>query len=704
MKFNLTFGVVLALAVFSNLAAAEPQTVVSPDGRLELVFTLDDQGVPRYRLTRGGETVIAPSVIGYEGYDRDGNPLDLKAGFRLLGAETSASDTTWRPVWGEETQIRDRHRELVVHLAKGEVRMDIRFRVFDDGMGLRSEFPRDFAYRVTEEVTEFALTGDHFIWWTPGDYETQEYDYQSCRLSEIEAVSKRGFDLSGWMKPIGPRTVQTPALLKTDSGLYIHLHEAACSDCSALNLELKGDDRTFRAHLVPDPEGVKCRIHAPRVMPWRTVIVSDKATDILASRITLNLNEPCAIADTSWIRPVKYIGVWWEMMAMGRDWKYTDADIEVQIGKTDYTKLPPNGRHAANTENVKRYIDFAAENGFGGVLVEGWNEGWEDGRSDRERVYSFLRPYPDYDLEELAAYSRAKGVPIVMHHETQGCPIPYEREIDEAFKLMQRLGSKAVKTGYVGFPQPFGYYHSSQWMSRHYQFVIEKAAAQQLLVNGHEAVRPTGLCRTWPNMIGNESARGTEFESFGHINPRHTTLLPFLRLVGGPMDYTPGILETDLSLANPGKPRHISSTVCRQLALYVTLYSPMPMAADHPDHYRRYPELFEFIRRVPCEWERSVYVEAEPGEFVTIARQEKGGDDWYLGCTAGNSGHQAELKLGFLTPDRVYHAKIWRDGDDAAYDRNPKSYVIEERDVTAADTLKLCAGVGGGFAVEFKAK
>ncbi len=612
-------------------------------------------------------------------------------------------------MWGEENSIKNSYNELAVTLEQpeNERTIRIRFRLYDEGLGFRYEFPqqKNLTYFVIkEELSQFAMAGDHKAFWLPGDYDTQEYDYTTSRLSEIRGLMKKAITPNSSQTPFSPTGVQTALMMKADNGLYINLHEAALIEYPCMHLELDDKTMTFTSWLTPDAKGNKGYVQTPFNTPWRTIIVSDDAREILASRMTLNLNEPCKIEDTSWIRPVKYIGVWWDMITGKGSWAYTDDVATVQLGVTDYTKTKPNGRHSANTANVKRYIDFAAEHGFDAVLVEGWNEGWEDwfGKS-KDYVFDFVTPYPDFDVKEVNAYAAAKGVKIMMHHESSSSVRNYERHMDAAYKFMKENGYNSVKSGYVGDIIPRGEHHYGQWMVNHYLYAVKKAADYQIMVNAHEAVRPTGICRTYPNLIGNESARGTEYEAFGGNNVNHTTILPFTRLLGGPMDYTPGIFEMDMTKMNPGNTSRVRSTLARQLALYVTMYSPLQMAADIPEHYQRFLDAFQFIKDVAIDWDETRYLEAEPGEYITIARRAKGTQDWFIGCTAGDNGHTSKLALSFLTPGKKYEATIYADAKDASWDKNPQAYVITKQKVTSKTVLKLKAAVGGGYAISIKA-
>ena len=719
--------ILLSAALICIALGAMAQKVTSPDGKMELSFALDN-GRPTYTLRVDGKTVVAPSHLGYQlkkengekSTDFDWKPsrakdkeasrkADFFSDFTLEKFENNSFDETWKPVWGEESSIRNHYNELLVQLkqTKNNRFLNIRFRLFDDGLGFRYEFPdqKDLTYFVVaEELTEFAMTGNHTAWWVAGDYDTQEYNYQTTKLSEIRGRMKRAITENASSTPIGPTTVQTALQMRTDDGLYLNLHEAACTDYPTMHLTYQEKTNTFVSHLTPDARGDKGYLQTPTVSPWRTVIVGRKATDILASRITLNLNEPSKIEDTSWIHPVKYIGVWWDMITGRGKWAYTDAVSSVQLGKTDYSKLPSNGKHSANTENVKRYIDFAAKNGFDAVLVEGWNEGWEDWFGhQKDYVFDFVSPYPDFDVKGLSNYAKSKNVKLIMHHETSSSVRNYERHLDKAYQFMKDNGYDAVKSGYVGDIVPRGEHHYSQWMNNHYLYAVKKAADYKIMVNAHEATRPTGLCRTYPNLIGNESARGTEYEAFGGNEVNHTTILPFTRCIGGPMDYTPGIFMMDVSKMNPESTSRVRSTLARQLALYVTLYSPLQMAADVIEHYEARPDAFQFIKDVAVDWDKSLYLEAEPGEYVVTARKAKGKDAWYIGCTAGDNGHKTNIALDFLTPGKTYTATIYADAKGTAWNKKPESYVIKKIKVNNKTVLKnLVAGVGGGFAISIQ--
>lgn len=678
----------------------QAEDLKSPNGRLVMHFEVDGMGCPVYTLSYKGKPVIKRSRLGLEA-----EGFSLREGFQLQKAETATFDETWKPVWGEVSSISNHYNELAVtlHQPKDDRTIRIRFRLYDDGLGFRYEFPeqKNLVYFVIkDEYSEFAMAGDHKAFWIPGDYDTQEYDYTESHLSEIRKLMKAAVTFNTSQTPFSPTGVQTALMMKSADGLYINLHEAALVDYPCMSLELDDKTMTFRSWLTPDAQGKKGYMQTPCQSPWRTIMVSDDAREILASKLTLNLNEPCALKDVSWIKPVKYIGVWWEMITGKSTWAYTNDLLSVHIGVTDYTKVKPNGTHAANNDKVRRYIDFAAKHGFDQVLVEGWNIGWEDwfGHS-KDYVFDFLTPYPDFDIKALNEYAHSKGVKLMMHHETSASTRNYERHMEEAYQLMNKYGYNAVKSGYVGNIIPRGEHHYGQWMINHYLYAVKKAAEHHIMVNAHEAVRPTGLCRTYPNLIGNESARGTEYESFGGNKPFHTTILPFTRLMGGPMDYTPGILETRIKNVNPENNSFVHSTLARQLALFVTMYSPLQMAADLPENYERFMDAFQFIKDVAVDWDDSKYLEAEPGRYITVARKAKGTNNWFVGCTASENGHMANISFDFLDPKRKYTATIYADGPTAHYEKNPQAYTIKKMTVTNKSRLTLRAASGGGFAI-----
>ena len=689
------------LLVLSMSSAAMAESITSPNGQLQLNCSVNSQGEPVYELFYKGKAVIKPSKLGLELKNDPG----LMNGFTLADTQTSTFDETWEPVWGEVKQIRNHYNEMAVTLdQKAQDRnIIIRFRLFDDGLGFRYEFPlqKNLNYFVIkEERTQFAMTGDHKAFWIPGDYDTQEYDFTESKLSEIRGLMKSAITGNASQTQFSPTGVQTSLQMKTADGLYINLHEAALVDYSCMHLNLDDKNLIFESWLTPDAVGDKGYMQAPCKSPWRTVIVSDDARDILASKLTLNLNEPCAYEDVSWIKPVKYVGVWWEMIAGKSTWAYTDDLPSVKLGETDYSKTKPNGRHGANNENVKRYIDFAAAHGFDQVLVEGWNEGWEDwfGHS-KDYVFDFVTPYPDFDVKMLNAYAKSKGVKLMMHHETSSSVRNYERHMDKAYRFMVDNGYNAVKSGYVGDIIPRGEHHYGQWMNNHYLYAVKKAADYKICVNGHEAVRPTGLCRTYPNLIGNESARGTEYEAFGGSKPFHTTLLPFNRLNGGPMDYTPGIFDTKLDFMGDLPHGQVQTTLAKQLALYVTLYSPLQMAADLVENYEKHMDAFQFIKDVAVDWDDSEYIEAEPGDYITVARKAKGTDNWFVGGITDENARTAGFTLDFLTPGKRYVATLYADGKDADYKENPTSYQIKKGIVTNKTKISVWEARSGGFAL-----
>lgn len=712
----------LFAAAAATIGASAQEVLRSPDGELELRFSLSDKGEPTYALDYKGRAVVLPSRMGLElrgdapalefgaeiqkgGY---GEPVSLYDGFEQCGAVRSEFDETWQPVWGEESSIRNRYNELAITLRQPQSgrQMVVRFRLYDEGVGFRYEFPEQEAmtyFTIREERTQFAMTGDHTAFWIPGDYDTQEYDYTESKLSEIRQLMQQAITPNSSQTPFSPTGVQTALQLKSDDGLYINIHEAALVDYPCMHLDLDDERMVFTSHLTPDAQGWKGYMQTPCHTPWRTVMVTDDAREILASRLILNLNEPCAIEDTSWIKPVKYVGVWWEMITGKSDWAYTQELPSVHLGVTDYAAVKPSGRHAANNANVRRHIDFAAEHGFDQVLVEGWNVGWEDwfGHT-KDYVFDFVTPYPDFDIEALNNYAHEKGVRLMMHHETSSSVRNYERHLEAAYDLMNRHGYNAVKSGYVGDILPRGEHHYGQWMVNHYLYAVQEAARHHIMVNAHEAVRPTGLCRTWPNLIGNESARGTEYQAFGGTKPMHVTLLPFTRLQGGPMDYTPGIFSMEVSKLNPANNSHVNATIANQLALYVTLYSPLQMAADVPEHYEQYMDAFRFIKEVAVDWDESRYLLAEPGDLIVIARRAKGSAEWFVGGVTDENRRTAEFSFDFLDPEKSYVATLYADAPDADYRTNPEAYTIRTGKVTAKSKLKVEMAPGGGFALSIR--
>ena len=691
--------ILLATVLLFSAGLLSAETVKSPNGAMVLNVELKN-GVPVYRLDYKNQAVVKESKLGLE--LKDGK--NLTDGFELTKTETASFDESWNPVWGEVKTIRNNYNELAVTLTQPSTSkyILIRFRVFNDGIGFRYEFPQQENlnyFTIKEEKTQFAMTGDHKAFWLPGDYDTQEYSTMTSNLSEIRGLMDEAITPNSSQTPFSPTGVQTSLMMKSKEGLYINIHEAALIDYSCMHLNLDDKNFIFESWLTPDAIGDKGYMQTPCQSPWRTVIVSDDAREILASKMILNLNEPTKYEDTSWIKPVKYIGVWWEMITGKSTWAYTDLP-SVKLGVTDYSKTKPNGKHAANNTKVKEYIDFAALHGFDAVLVEGWNEGWEDwfGKT-KDYVFDFVTPYPDFDVKELNRYAASKGVKLMMHHETSGSVRNYERHMDKAYQFMVDNGYNSVKSGYVGDMIPRGEYHYGQWLVNHYLYAVTKAAEYKIMVNAHEAVRPTGLCRTYPNLIGNESARGTEYEAFGGNNADHTTILPFTRLMGGPMDYTPGIFVTQVNKINPDNNSFVHSTLARQLALYVTMYSPLQMAADLPEHYNQYLDAFQFIKDVAIDWDESKYLEAEPGDYITVARKAKGSSSWFVGNTSDENGHASTLKLDFLDAGKKYIATIYSDAKDAHYETNPQAYTIRKGVVTSKSVLQLKAAPGGGYAI-----
>ncbi|MCE5227772.1 MAG: glycoside hydrolase family 97 protein [Porphyromonadaceae bacterium] len=691
--------ILLATVLLCSAFLLKAETIKSPNGEMALNVELKN-GVPVYQLDYKNQPVIKESKLGLE--LKDGK--NLTEGFELTKKETSSFDESWTPVWGEVKTIRNNYNELAITLTQPSTNRHIliRFRVFDDGLGFRYEFPQQENlnyFVIKEEKSQFAMTGDHKAFWLPGDYDTQEYSTMTSNLSEIRGLMDKAITPNSSQTPFSPTGVQTSLMMKSKEGLYINIHEAALIDYACMHLNLDDKNFIFESWLTPDAIGDKGYMQTPCQSPWRTVIVSDDAREILASKMILNLNEPTKFEDTSWIKPVKYIGVWWEMITGKSTWAYTDLP-SVKLGETDYLKTKPNGKHAANTTKVKEYIDFAALHGFDAVLVEGWNEGWEDwfGKT-KDYVFDFVSPYPDFDVKELHRYAASKGIKIMMHHETSGSVRNYERHMDKAYQFMVDNGYNSVKSGYVGDMIPRGEYHYGQWLVNHYLYAVKKAADYKIMVNAHEAVRPTGLCRTYPNLIGNESARGTEYEAFGGNNADHTTILPFTRLMGGPMDYTPGIFVTQVNKINPDNNSFVHSTLARQLALYVTMYSPLQMAADLPEHYNQYLDAFQFIKDVAIDWDESKYLEAEPGDYITVARKAKGSNNWFVGNTSDENGHASKLAMNFLDADKKYIATIYSDAKDAHYETNPQAYTIRKGIVTSKTILQLKAAPGGGYAI-----
>ena len=729
---NKVTAIFAALAILAGCTATtgpvtDLHTLTSPSGTLEMTFQLNHDGTPQYALNYGEQKVILPSDLGFEFrgvlkaqklvYNADGTiskvdrepTVNFYEGFEVESVDTASFDQIWEPVWGEEAQIRNNYNELVVNLLQKSSgkKMSIRFRLYDDGLGFRYEFPyqKNLSYFVIkEEMTQFALAGDHTAWWLPGDYDTQEYNFTESRLSEIAHKMPQSICGNDSQTPFSVNGVQTSLQMRTDDGLYINIHEAALLDYPCMHLELDPKTMTFTSHLTPDAQGWKGRMQTPCNTPWRTVQVAPSATAQLASRLILNLNEPCVLESTDWIKPVKYIGVWWEMISGKGSWAYTDDFASVQLGVTDYSKATPNGRHSANNEKVRRYIDFAAEHGFDQVLVEGWNEGWEDwANCNKDYVFDFVTPYPDFDIAALNKYAASKGVKLMMHHETSSSVRNYERHLDQALDLMDKYGYNSIKSGYVGDILPLGEHHYSQSLINHYMYVVKKAAEHEIMLNGHEMVRPTGLCRTYPNLIGSESARGTEYQAFGGTMPHHVTILPFTRLNGGPMDYTPGIFVQDLASVTDGRNNSwVNATIANQLALYVTMSSPLQMAADLPEHYEQFMDAFQFIKDVDIDWIQSKYLLAEPGDYLVVARQGKKNGQWFVGGVTDDNRRTLDVPFSFLEPDKIYEATIYRDAEDADYKDNPQAYVIEKLPVTSQTILPINMAPGGGFAISLQ--
>ena len=693
------FSVILVLTAFFGASAQEFQ---SPNGNFKMTFSIGNDGTPMYQLLFKNKEVIKKSKLGLE-LQKD--KKSLINDFKVIDSKESTFNETWKTVWGEETQIQNHYNELAVTLKQNETDREIiiRFRLFNEGLGFRYEFPQQknlIYFVIKEERTEFAMTGNHTAFWIPGDYDTQEYDYTESKLSEIRNLFRGAVSENASQKQFSDTGVQTSLMMKTADGLYINIHEAALINYSCMHLNLDDKNFIFQSHLTPDAKGNKGHIQAPSVSPWRTIIISNDAREVLASRMTLNLNEPCKIENTTWIKPVKYVGVWWEMITGKNSWAYTDDLPSVQLGVTDYTKVKQSAKHAANTKHVKEYIDFAALHGFDAVLVEGWNEGWEDWfGKEKDYVFDFISAYPDFDVKGIHEYAESKGIKMIMHHETSGATRNYERHLDVAYQFMKDNGYNAVKSGYVGNILPLGEHHYSQSILNHYQYCIEKAVDYEIMVNAHEAVRPTGICRTYPNLIGNEAARGTEFQAFGGSKANHTTVLPFTRLMGGPMDYTPGIFEMDIAKLNPGNNSHCNTTIANQLGLYVVMYSPLQMAADLPENYNRFLDAFQFIKDVPVEWATSKYVEAEPGYYITTARKDKNSNNWFVGNVNGLNARTSTISLDFLEKGKKYEATIYADASDAHYKTNPQAYKITKQKVTYKSKLQLSTAPGGGYGI-----
>ena len=726
---SMMLGAAMTLAAAGGCSSEDTKTataaLLSPDKNLEMRFSMSDNGTPYYSLDYKGKHIVLDSRLGFllrgdlnvsevkvqgDKIDKvDKHPqIDFYRDFEVADMKTDSQDYTWAPVWGEEESIRCHYNELTVNLKHKPTGRDmaIRFRLFNDGLGFRYEFgpmawPEYFI--INDELTEFAMAEDYTAFWIPGDFDTQEYEYTRSRISEIPSLVADQLLPNPWHFPYSVNAVQTSLQMKSDDGVYVNLHEAALVDYSCMNLELEPGTLTFKASLIPDATGGKGTIQTPAKSPWRTIQVTDDACRQLESRLVLNLNEPCALDDVSWIHPVQYIGVWWEMISGKGSWSYTGDVRPVDINTVDYSKLPHSPKHSANTENVRRYIDFAAEHGFGEVLVEGWNIGWEDWESfSKNDVFDFVTPYPDFDIAGLNEYAHSKGVRLMMHHETSSSIRNYERHMDAAYDLMNKYGYDAVKSGYVGQIFPRGEHHYGQYMNNHYQYAIRKAAEHHIMVNAHEAVRPTGLCRTYPNMIGNESAKGTEYQAFGGLHPQHVTILPFTRLNGGPMDYTPGVFVMDMKENCPTNKSHVNATICNQLALYLTMYSPLQMAADFPEHYMKYADAFQFIKDVAVDWRKSKYLFAEPGDYLIVARQAKDSGQWFVGGVTDELSRSFEVPMSFLDAGENYEVTLYADSEDADYKTNPQSYVISKVNVTSESVVPVTMAPGGGFAMSVR--
>ena len=726
---SMMLGAAMTLAAAGGCSSEDTKTataaLLSPDKNLEMRFSMSDNGTPYYSLDYKGKHIVLDSRLGFllrgdlnvsevkvqgDKIDKvDKHPqIDFYRDFEVADMKTDSQDYAWAPVWGEEESIRCHYNELTVNLKHKPTGRDmaIRFRLFNDGLGFRYEFgpmawPEYFI--INDELTEFAMAEDYTAFWIPGDFDTQEYEYTRSRISEIPSLVADQLLPNPWHFPYSVNAVQTSLQMKSDDGVYVNLHEAALVDYSCMNLELEPGTLTFKASLVPDATGGKGTIQTPAKSPWRTIQVTDDACRQLESRLVLNLNEPCALDDVSWIHPVKYIGVWWEMISGKGSWSYTGDVRPVDINTVDYSKLPHSPKHSANTENVRRYIDFAAEHGFGEVLVEGWNIGWEDWESfSKNDVFDFVTPYPDFDIAGLNEYAHSKGVRLMMHHETSSSIRNYERHMDAAYDLMNKYGYDAVKSGYVGQIFPRGEHYYGQYMNNHYQYAIRKAAEHHIMVNAHEAVRPTGLCRTYPNMIGNESAKGTEYQAFGGLHPQHVTILPFTRLNGGPMDYTPGVFVMDMKENCPTNKSHVNATICNQLALYLTMYSPLQMAADFPEHYMKYADAFQFIKDVAVDWRKSKYLFAEPGDYLIVARQAKDSGQWFVGGVTDELCRSFEVPMSFLDAGENYEVTLYADSEDADYKTNPQSYVISKVNVTSESVVPVTMAPGGGFAMSVR--
>jgi glucan 1,4-alpha-glucosidase len=691
--------VFITLMLITMQVHAQKWQVRSANNNILLQVELDATGHIKYSLQYRNRPVIKSSELGFKFKE----PAVVLQHFQLIKIDSSVYDQEWKPVWGEYASIRDQHRELKLRVGekkKDGIILDIVFRVFNEGLGFRYEFPTQPGmnhFVIADELSQFALTGDHMAYWIPGDYDSNEFTYNTTRLSKVDASISQTFTSIAAKRFFDKNAVQTPLMMKTADGLYINIHEASLLNYPAMNLVLNKSNWVFTSHLVPDAVGNKAYLQTPSKTPWRTIIVSDKATEVLAAnRMILNLNEPTKIPETSFIRPQKFVGVWWEMHVGLGTWDYA--------GSQSAGTLVPHGKHSANTENVKRYIDFAARNGIDAVLVEGWNVGWEDWFGKwKEDVFDFITPYPDYDIKELTRYAKEKGVRIMMHHETSASVTNYERQLDTAFRFMLDHNMNAVKTGYVGFIIPRGEFHDGQWMVKHYERVASKAARYRIMIDAHEPVRPTGLHRQYPNWLASEAARGNEFNAWSEGNPpEHETILPFTRLMGGPMDYTPGIFETKMSVYDSSKKEMVHTTLAKQLALYVTMYSPVQMAADLPQNYEKHMDAFQFIKDVAVDWDDTRYLAAEPGDFVVVARKAKGKQEWYVGAITDENKRKLSASFDFLNKGVSYVATFYRDGKDAHWEKNPKAYTIEKFIVDHTTVVNFDLASGGGTAVSIK--
>lgn len=695
---------IITLLLFCFFNGIFAQNIESPSKEIEVVFSLSKEGEPTYKVNYKGKTIVLHSKMGMSLK----NAVALTKNFNLINTESKTVNETWEPVLGEESIITNHYNETRFYLNQKDTnnKLNIVFKVYDEGVAFRYEFPLadEVKYFIlSEENTEFKLTGDHKAFWTPGDYDSQEYVYNQTKISEIDNSKLDLANGVGLQSIKSNYRVQSPLMMKSSDGLYLNIFEAAVVNYPVMHLDVDVNTLQLTSNLVPNTIGDKAYLRTPSVSPWRTIMVSDDARDIVSSKLILNLNDPNKIEDTSWIKPMKYVGIWWEMHVGIATWDYAGSQNAQNAG-TAVANMIPTGKHGATTENTKKYIDFAAKHGFDGVLVEGWNVGWEDWYGKwKEDVFDFTTPYPDFNIEEIANYAKSKGVKMIMHHETSGSVANYERHLDRAFELMQNYDYPAVKSGYVGKIIPRGEFHDGQTMVNHFNFVAQRAADYRIMVNSHESVRPTGYSRTYPNYIASEAARGNEFNAWSNGNPpEHETILPFTRLLGGPMDYTPGIFEIKMNVYDSSKTEQVHTTIAKQLALYVTLYSPLQMAADLPENYEKYLDAFQFIKDVPLDWQKSMYLEAEPGGYITVVRQDKNSENWFLGAITNKNARQTSIKLNFLAKGKKYKATIYQDGEDADWKNNPKSYKILTKTVTSSSVLDLKLAKGGGAAISFQ--